>query len=84
MVHICRLLAQCLRQPLRDGSAIVEHHDVMQVILQDPEMRWMLRDEHLRCILDLQVIAKKLGRRRPASMTAIGVVEITKHIYIYC
>jgi len=39
----------------------VERHDVMQVILQDVEMRWMLRDEHLRHIPDLQAIAKKLG-----------------------
>jgi hypothetical protein len=39
----------------------VERHDVMQVILQDAEMSWMLRDEHLRHILDLQAIAKRLG-----------------------
>ena len=61
MVPICRLLAQCLRQPHRDCGAIVERHDVVQVILQDAEMRWMLRDEHLRHIPDLQAIAKKLG-----------------------
>jgi hypothetical protein len=48
----------------------------MQVILQDAEMLWMLRDEHLHHIPDLQGIAKKLGRRRLAYMTAIGV-EIT-------
>jgi hypothetical protein len=39
----------------------VEHHDIMQVILQDAEMHWMLLDEHLRCVPDLQAIAKKLG-----------------------
>ena len=61
MVHICRLLVQCLRQPHRDRGAIVECHDVMQVILQDVEMCWMLQDEHLRHIPDLQAIAKKLG-----------------------
>ena len=42
MVGICRLLAQCLRQSHRDRGAIVERHDVMQVILQDVEMCWML------------------------------------------
>ena len=42
------LLTQCLQQPLRDHSAMVERHGVVQVILQDAEMRWMLRDEHLR------------------------------------
>jgi DNA mismatch repair protein MSH2 len=64
MVGICRLLAQWLRQPLRDRSAIVERHDVVQVILQDAEMRQMLRDEHLRRIPDLQALAKKLGRKK--------------------
>jgi hypothetical protein len=38
----------------------VEHH-VVRVILQDAEIPWMLRDEHLHRIPDLQVIAKKLG-----------------------
>jgi len=60
MVPICKLLAQCLRQPLSECSAIVERHDVMQVIMQDAEMRWMLQDEHLCRIPDLQGIAKKL------------------------
>jgi len=64
MVHMRRLLAQWLRQPLRDRSAIVERHDVVQVILQDAEMRQTLRDEHLRRIPDLQAIAKKLGRKK--------------------
>jgi len=74
MVHICRLLAQCLRQPHRDCGAIVEHHDVMQVIQQDVEMRWMLQDEHLYHIPDLQAIAKKLGQSWLSYMTAIGLV----------
>jgi DNA mismatch repair ATPase MutS len=37
---------------------------VVQVILQDAEMRQLLRDEHLRRIPDLQAIAKKLGRKK--------------------
>ena len=84
MVCICRLLAQCLQQPLSHCSAIVECHDVMQVILQDAEMRRILRDEHLHHIPDLQAIAKKLGQSRLSYMTVIGVVEITWHIYMYC
>jgi DNA mismatch repair ATPase MutS len=77
MVRICRLLAQRLRQPLKDRSAIVERHDLMQVILQDAEMHWMQQDEHPRRIPDLQAIGKKLGRSRLAYMTAVGVVDIT-------
>ena len=60
-----------------DCSAIVECRNAVQVILQDAEMRWMLRDEHLHSIPILQAIAKKLGRSMLAYKTAIGVVEIT-------
>jgi hypothetical protein len=54
----------------------VERHDVMQVILQGAEVRWMLRDGHLCSIPDLQGIARKLGQSRLAYMTAVGIVEI--------
>ena len=63
-VCVCRLLAQWLKQPLRDRHAIAERHDVVQVILQDTAMRQALRDEHLRRIPDLQALSKKLGRKK--------------------
>lgn len=63
-VALCRLLAQWLKQPLRDRHAIAERHDVVQVILQDTTMRQALRDEHLRRIPDLQALSKKLGRKK--------------------
>jgi hypothetical protein len=61
---VCRLLAQWLKQPLRDRHAIGERQDVVQVILQDTAMRQALRDEHLRRIPDLQALSKKLGRKK--------------------
>ena len=70
------MLAQCLRQPLSDCCAIVKRHDVTQVILQDAEMCWILQDEHLCRIPDLQAIAKNLGQSRLSYVTAIGVVEL--------
>ena len=44
----------------------------------------MLRDEHLRRIPDLQAIAMKVRQSRLAYVTAIGVVELTYLIYMYC
>ena len=44
----------------------------------------MLQDEQLRRIPDLQAIAMKLGQSRLAYVTAIGVVELTYLIYMYC
>jgi len=49
----------------------------MQVILQDAEMCWMLQDEQLCRIPDLQAIAKNLGQSRLSYVTSIGVVELT-------
>jgi DNA mismatch repair protein MSH2 len=60
----CRLLAQWVKQPLRDCCAIAERHDVVQLILQHAEVRQALREEHLRRIPDLQALAKKLGRKK--------------------
>jgi hypothetical protein len=81
MVGIFRLLAQWLRQPLRDRNAIVERHDVVEVILQDAEMRQMLRDEHLRRIPDMQALAKKLGRKKAGLQDCYRCGR--GHIYIY-
>lgn len=75
-----RLLAQWLRQPLRDRSAIVERHDVVQVILQDAEMRQMLRDEHLRRIPDLQALAKKLGRKKAGLQDCYRIYQAVGHL----
>jgi hypothetical protein len=63
-MFVCRLLAQWVKQPLRDRCTIAERHDVVQVILQDAEMRQALREEHLRRIPDLQALSKKLGRKK--------------------
>jgi hypothetical protein len=52
--------------------------------VQDAEMCWMLQDEQLCHIPDLQGIAKKLRWSRLAYVTAIGVVELTYLIYMYC
>ncbi|KAJ4452329.1 hypothetical protein ANN_03854 [Periplaneta americana] len=58
------LLAQWVKQPLRDLHTIEERHDVVQAILLNTEMRQALREEHLRRIPDLQALAKKLGRKK--------------------
>jgi DNA mismatch repair ATPase MutS len=63
-MFVCRLLAQWVKQPLRDRCTIAERHDMVQVILQDAEMRQALREEHLRRIPDLQALSKKLGRKK--------------------
>jgi len=73
---VCRLLAQWVKQPLRDLRTIAERHDVVQVILQDTEMRQALREEHLRRIPDFQALAKKLGRKKAGLQDCYRYVQL--------
>lgn len=59
-----RLLAQWIRQPLRDLALIKERHDVVETLLEDSTLRSQLSEEHLRKIPDLQQLAKKLGKKK--------------------
>lgn len=57
-----RLLAEWIRQPLRDLQLIKERHDVVEAICNDSDLRSSLIEDYLRRIPDLQQIAKKLNR----------------------
>lgn len=59
-----RLLAQWVKQPLRDLNAVNERHDIVQVLFESEELRQTLTEEHLRRIPDLQALAKKLQRKK--------------------
>ncbi|XP_076178005.1 DNA mismatch repair protein Msh2-like isoform X3 [Ptiloglossa arizonensis] len=59
-----RLLAQWVRQPLKDLSLIKERHDVVEALVNDNELRSGLNEDYLRRIPDLQVLAKKLSSKK--------------------
>ncbi|XP_034173132.2 DNA mismatch repair protein spel1 [Osmia lignaria lignaria] len=59
-----RLLAQWIRQPLKDLSLIKERHDIVEALVNDNELRSNLSEDHLRRIPDLQVLAKKLSKKK--------------------
>lgn len=59
-----RLLAQWIRQPLKDLCLIKERHDIVETLVNDNELRTNLSEDHLRRIPDLQVLAKKLARKK--------------------
>ncbi|XP_048485352.1 DNA mismatch repair protein Msh2 [Plutella xylostella] len=62
--HGKRLLAQWLRQPLRDINLINERLDIVQVLVENSALRLQLHDDHLRRIPDLQALARRLTRKK--------------------
>ncbi|CAH2047203.1 unnamed protein product, partial [Iphiclides podalirius] len=62
--HGKRLLAQWLRQPLRDTHLINERLDVVEALVGNSSLRLQLHDDHLRRVPDLQALARRLARRR--------------------
>lgn len=59
-----RLIAQWVRQPLRDLSLIKERHDIVEQLVENSNLRSCLSDDHLLRIPDLQQLAKKLSRKK--------------------
>ncbi|XP_047525278.1 DNA mismatch repair protein Msh2 [Pieris napi] len=59
-----RLLAQWLRQPLRDINLINERLDIVELLVENSQLRLQLHEDHLRRIPDLQALARKLTRKK--------------------
>ncbi|XP_063826756.1 DNA mismatch repair protein Msh2 isoform X2 [Ostrinia nubilalis] len=59
-----RLLAQWLRQPLRDINLINERLDIVELLVRSSQLRLQLYEDHLRRIPDLQALARRLSRKK--------------------
>lgn len=60
----CRLLAQWLKQPLKDLDAIVERHAAVEILVNNTEARMNLHDYALRRVPDMQSVALRIRKRR--------------------
>nr|CAD7587022.1 unnamed protein product [Timema genevievae] len=59
-----RLLAQWMKQPLRDLNTIVERQEIVGALMDDLEARQALTQEHLRRIPDIQALARRLLKKK--------------------
>lgn len=58
-----RLLAQWVKQPLRDLGRINDRLSLVEIMMNDPEVRAKISDDHLRRFPDLQLLARRLQRK---------------------
>ncbi|CAK9806196.1 DNA mismatch repair protein Msh2 [Anthophora quadrimaculata] len=75
-----RLLAQWVRQPLKDLSLIKERHDIVEALVNDNELRSNLSEDHLRRVPDLQVLAKKLARKKATLQDCYKIYMCMSHL----
>ncbi|XP_020288290.1 DNA mismatch repair protein Msh2 [Pseudomyrmex gracilis] len=75
-----RLIAQWVRQPLRDLSLIKERHDIVELFVKNNELRSVLSDDYLRRIPDLQQLAKKLARKKSALQDCYKIYLCVSHL----
>ncbi|OAD54587.1 DNA mismatch repair protein Msh2 [Eufriesea mexicana] len=75
-----RLLAQWVRQPLKDLSLIKERHDIVEALVNSNEVRSNLSEDHLRRIPDLQVLAKKLARKKATLQDCFKIYICISHL----
>lgn len=62
--HGRRMLAQWVKQPLRDINTLTDRLDIVEVFVNDRSVRHQLYNDHLRRIPDILTLAKKLLRKK--------------------
>ncbi|XP_063233573.1 DNA mismatch repair protein Msh2 [Bacillus rossius redtenbacheri] len=75
-----RLLAQWLKQPLRDANAVRERQDVVGALLAGVELRQALSQEHLRRVPDFQALARRLLRGKASMQDLYRIYQAVKRL----
>lgn len=75
-----RLLAQWLRQPLRDLNLINERLDIVELLMSNSQLRLQLHEDHLRRIPDLQALARRLTRKKANLQDCYRIYQAIKRL----
>lgn len=62
--HGRRMLAQWVKQPLRDINTLTDRLDIVELFVNDSSVRHQLYNDHLRRIPDILTLAKKMLRKK--------------------
>nr|CAD7573794.1 unnamed protein product [Timema californicum] len=75
-----RLLAQWMKQPLRDLNTILERQEIVRALIDDLEARQALTQEHLRRIPDIQALARRLLKKKVTMQDLYRIYQVVKRL----
>ncbi|XP_058062872.1 DNA mismatch repair protein spellchecker 1 [Anopheles bellator] len=71
-----RLVAQWIRQPLRDYETIKDRHDIVECFVKDSTARTELYNNHLKKLPDIMLVLKRLTRRKSSLQDIFRLYQV--------
>ncbi|XP_052894948.1 DNA mismatch repair protein spellchecker 1 isoform X2 [Anopheles moucheti] len=71
-----RLMAQWIKQPLRDYELIKDRHDIVEHFIDNTTMRMELYDNHLKKLPDIMFVLKRLLRRKASLQDIFRLYQV--------
>ncbi|XP_053675330.1 DNA mismatch repair protein spellchecker 1 [Anopheles nili] len=71
-----RMMAQWIKQPLRDYEMIKDRHDIVEYFYNDPTVRSELHDNHMKKLPDILLLLKRLLRRKASLQDIFRLYQV--------
>lgn len=71
-----RLMAQWVKQPLRNADTIKDRHDIVECLVDASSARGELHDVYMKKMPDVMVLSKKLMRKKASLQDIFRVYQV--------